>query len=113
MRRRQRTSAGFPLAALRDIFLQFGELFHDRTDDGALLFVSGAGGRIAFRMPLDRWARRGRAGAGQLRIDRLTHALELREPQGGVPVRVATFRDCEGNGFELRQVPGSPSLSPE
>ena len=31
--------------------------------------------------------------------------LELREPEGGVPVRVATFRDCEGNGFELRQVP--------
>lgn len=31
--------------------------------------------------------------------------VELREPQGGVPVRVATFRDCEGNGFELRQAP--------
>ena len=31
--------------------------------------------------------------------------LELREPGGGVPVRVASFRDCEGNGFELRQVP--------
>ena len=31
--------------------------------------------------------------------------LELREPEGGVPVRVATFRDCEGNGFELRQAP--------
>ena len=31
--------------------------------------------------------------------------LELREPQGGVPVRVATFRDSEGNGFELRQNP--------
>ena len=29
--------------------------------------------------------------------------IELREPQGGVPVRVATFTDCEGNGFELRQ----------
>ena len=29
--------------------------------------------------------------------------LELREPQGGVPDRVATFRDTEGNGFELRQ----------
>jgi predicted enzyme related to lactoylglutathione lyase len=31
--------------------------------------------------------------------------LELREPEGGVPVRVATFRDSEGNGFELRQTP--------
>lgn len=31
--------------------------------------------------------------------------LELREPEGGVPVRVATFRDSEGNGFELRQQP--------
>jgi predicted enzyme related to lactoylglutathione lyase len=31
--------------------------------------------------------------------------VELREAQGGVPVRVATFRDSEGNGFELRQVP--------
>jgi len=30
---------------------------------------------------------------------------ELREPQGGVPVRVATFVDSEGNGFELRQQP--------
>lgn len=29
--------------------------------------------------------------------------VELREPSGGVPVRVATFRDSEGNGFELRQ----------
>jgi len=29
--------------------------------------------------------------------------IELREPQGGVPDRVATFRDSEGNGFELRQ----------
>lgn len=29
--------------------------------------------------------------------------LELREPQAGVPDRVATFRDTEGNGFELRQ----------
>jgi predicted enzyme related to lactoylglutathione lyase len=28
---------------------------------------------------------------------------ELREPGPGVPVRVATFRDPEGNGFELRQ----------
>lgn len=31
--------------------------------------------------------------------------IELREPEGGVPVRVATFKDCEGNGFELRQQP--------
>jgi predicted enzyme related to lactoylglutathione lyase len=31
--------------------------------------------------------------------------IELREPEGGVPVRVATFRDSEGNGFELRQQP--------
>ena len=31
--------------------------------------------------------------------------IELREPRGGVPVRVATFKDCEGNGFELRQQP--------
>jgi predicted enzyme related to lactoylglutathione lyase len=31
--------------------------------------------------------------------------VELREPQGGVPVRVATLRDSEGNGFELRQSP--------
>ena len=30
---------------------------------------------------------------------------ELREPQGGVPVRVATLKDSEGNGFELRQQP--------
>ena len=29
--------------------------------------------------------------------------LELREAQPHVPVRVATFRDPEGNGFELRQ----------
>ena len=29
--------------------------------------------------------------------------IELREAGGGVPVRVASFRDCEGNGFELRQ----------
>lgn len=28
---------------------------------------------------------------------------ELREAQPHVPVRVATFRDTEGNGFELRQ----------
>ena len=31
--------------------------------------------------------------------------IELREPSGGVPVRVVTLRDCEGNGFELRQQP--------
>ena len=31
--------------------------------------------------------------------------VELREAEGGVPVRVATFRDSEGNGFELRQNP--------
>ncbi len=31
--------------------------------------------------------------------------IELIEPSGGVPVRVATLRDCEGNGFELRQQP--------
>ena len=29
--------------------------------------------------------------------------IELREPQPHVPVRVATFVDSEGNGFELRQ----------
>ena len=39
-------------------------------------------------------------------IERLGGKLiELREPSGGVPVRVATFQDCEGNGFELRQQP--------
>ncbi len=32
--------------------------------------------------------------------------IELREPDGFVPVRVATLRDCEGNGFELRQEVG-------
>lgn len=31
--------------------------------------------------------------------------IELREPEGGVPVRLATFCDTEGNGFELRQHP--------
>ena len=42
----------------------------------------------------------------QLDIERLGGRLvELREPSGGVPVRVATFQDCEGNGFELRQQP--------
>ena len=29
--------------------------------------------------------------------------LELREPNAFVPVRVASFVDCEDNGFELRQ----------
>ena len=28
---------------------------------------------------------------------------DLREPDDFVPVRVASFVDCEGNGFELRQ----------
>ena len=42
----------------------------------------------------------------QARIEAQGGALiELREPSGGVPVRVASFRDCEGNGFELRQQP--------
>lgn len=42
----------------------------------------------------------------QADIERLGGALiELREPEGGVPVRVATCRDSEGNGFELRQQP--------
>ncbi len=42
----------------------------------------------------------------QVDIERLGgHLVELREPQGGVPVRVATFKDSEGNGFELRQQP--------
>lgn len=29
--------------------------------------------------------------------------IDLREPGPNVPPRVATFRDSEGNGFELRQ----------
>lgn len=33
--------------------------------------------------------------------------VELREPSGGVPVRVASFKDSEGNGFELRQEPSA------
>jgi predicted enzyme related to lactoylglutathione lyase len=42
----------------------------------------------------------------QARIERLGGALiELREPDSFVPERVATFRDSEGNGFELRQRP--------
>ncbi len=44
--------------------------------------------------------------AVQRDIERLGGRLvELREPGGGVPVRVASFLDCEGNGFELRQEP--------
>ncbi len=31
--------------------------------------------------------------------------VELREPDDFVPVRVASFFDCENNGFELRQEP--------
>ena len=30
----------------------------------------------------------------------------LREPKENVPVRVASFRDPEGNGFDLRQEVG-------
>jgi predicted enzyme related to lactoylglutathione lyase len=42
----------------------------------------------------------------QERVERNGGMLtELREPEGGVPVRVATLRDSEGNGFELRQQP--------
>lgn len=42
----------------------------------------------------------------QADIDRLGGQLiELREAEGNVPDRVAMFRDCEGNGFELRQQP--------
>lgn len=33
---------------------------------------------------------------------------ELREPDDFVPVRVASFYDSEGNGFELRQEVGNP-----
>ena len=44
--------------------------------------------------------------AVQRDIERLGGQLtELREPGDGVPVRVASFVDCEGNGFELRQEP--------
>ena len=44
--------------------------------------------------------------AVQRDIERLGGRLvELREPGGGVPVRVASFVDCAGNGFELRQEP--------
>ena len=42
----------------------------------------------------------------QADIERLGGRLkELREPHGGVPVRVACFEDSEGHGFELRQQP--------
>jgi len=42
----------------------------------------------------------------QADIERLGgQMLQLREPNGGVPVRVATCKDSEGNGFELRQQP--------
>jgi len=35
--------------------------------------------------------------------------IELREADSNVPDRVATFRDPEGNGFELRQHVGFPA----
>ena len=35
--------------------------------------------------------------------------IELREADSFVPDRVATFRDTEGNGFELRQHVGFPT----
>jgi predicted enzyme related to lactoylglutathione lyase len=42
----------------------------------------------------------------QADIERLGGQMtELREPDGFVPVRVASFKDSEGNGFELRQFP--------
>ena len=42
----------------------------------------------------------------QARVEQQGGSLtELREPSGGVPVRVATLVDSEGNGFELRQQP--------
>lgn len=42
----------------------------------------------------------------QADIERLGGSLiNLIEPRGGVPVRVAIFKDSEGNGFELRQEP--------
>ncbi|MEZ5557613.1 MAG: VOC family protein [Pseudomonadales bacterium] len=42
----------------------------------------------------------------QARVERSGGILtDLREPGGGVPVRVATLRDSEGNGFELRHTP--------
>ena len=30
---------------------------------------------------------------------------QLREPQGQIPIRLASCEDSEGNGFELRQEP--------
>jgi predicted enzyme related to lactoylglutathione lyase len=43
----------------------------------------------------------------QARIERCGGAMvELREANQRVPDRVATFRDTEGNGFELRQYVG-------
>ena len=42
----------------------------------------------------------------QIRIEEHGGELRwLREPETNVPVRVASFVDCEGNGFELRQAP--------
>ncbi len=42
----------------------------------------------------------------QARIESFGGELsELREPDDFVPVRVASVRDSEGNGFELRQEP--------
>ena len=39
-------------------------------------------------------------------IERLGGRLvEIREPKDGIPVRLATCKDSEGNGFELRQNP--------
>jgi predicted enzyme related to lactoylglutathione lyase len=44
--------------------------------------------------------------AFQARIEQFGGQLtELREANARVPDRVATFRDSEGNGFELRQRP--------
>ena len=37
--------------------------------------------------------------------------IELREPDRNVPDRVATFRDPEGNGFELRQYVGFAGIN--
>lgn len=37
------------------------------------------------------------------------HMIELREPEPHIPDRVATFRDPDGNGFELRQHVGFPT----
>ena len=39
-------------------------------------------------------------------IERLGGRLvEIREPKDGIPVRLASCKDSEGNGFELRQNP--------